>query len=247
VISLSIVIPAYNEAATIERTIQQALVFGPQVASLIEVVVCNDASTDDTGAIVDRLALADSRIRVIHRKQNRGIEASIRALYATARHEYVFLNSADGQWPMDCLLPLAEAVAGGADLVVGRRENKLVVYTPYRRVLSATFERVVRLLGSPVGDPGSIKLGRASLLHIPVASRGVFSEGERLIRAGRAGCRVEERAVEFKRRSAGKAMGARPAMVAQALFDVVRTFSSVRWGWPHPQVPPLDPDDPAKV
>lgn len=242
-LSLSIVIPAYNEANTVERSIREALAVGEQVSGELEVVVCNDGSTDDTRAILDRMAAADPRIRVIHRSRNRGIEASIRALYATARHDYVFLNSADGQWSMDCLLPLAEAVAGGADLVVGRRENKLEVYTPYRRVLSASFERVVRLLGSPVGDPGSIKFGRTSVLRIPVASRGVFAEGERLIRAARAGWRVEERPVDFKARRAGKATGASPKVAAHALYDAIRTFSSVLWGWPRPEAPVLDPDD----
>lgn len=241
--SLSIVIPAYNEAATIERSIHDALAASAPLADEVEVVVFNDASTDATGAIVDRMARADPRIRAIHRTRNRGIEATIRALYATARNEYVFLNSADGQWPMQCLVPLAEAIEGGADLVVGRRENKRDVYSPYRRVLSMSFERLVRLLGSPVGDPGSIKLGRACVLRIPVASRGVFAEGERLIRAARAGWRVEERPVPFKSRSSGKALGAKAPLVARALVDATRTISSVACGWPRPEPPAIDVED----
>lgn len=241
--SLSIVVPAWNEAASIEASVRDALEVGGRVAPALEVVVCDDASTDETGAILDRLAAEDARVRVIHRRVNRGIEASIRALYATARHEWIFLNSADRQWPMDCLLILAEEAAAGADLVVGVRRDKRAVYTPYRRLLSRGYEGVVRALGSPAGDPGSIKLGRAEVLRVPIASRGVFAEGERLIRAARAGWRVAEREVPFTRRRAGKATGARPRVVARALVDVARTAASLLAGWPPPSPPERDPDD----
>src|SRR5262249_820755 len=75
----------------------------------------------------------------------------------------------------------------------------------YRRLISWSYERVVRALGAPGGDPGSIKLARRELLHRPVVARGVFAEGERVIRAARGGARVGEGAGGVQRRSAGPA------------------------------------------
>jgi glycosyltransferase involved in cell wall biosynthesis len=238
--SLSIVIPAFNEAASIAATIDDALEVGSLVTRELEVIVCNDGSRDETGAIVTARSAADSRVRLIDRVANRGIEASMRALYATAKHDWVFLMSADRQWPMSALEPMAQAAHAGADFVIGVRANKRTVYTPYRRVVSWGYERIVRALGAPGGDPGSIKLAKRELLHAAVAARGVFAEGERVIRAARHGAKVVEVPVEFHRRGAGKATGARRDVVARALVDAVRVATSLVIGWPRPELPKSD-------
>ncbi|HTM22528.1 MAG TPA: glycosyltransferase, partial [Kofleriaceae bacterium] len=182
----------------------------------------------------------DRRVVVLRRAVNRGIEASVRALYAQARHAWVFLNSADRQWPMSCLELMAAEVGGGADLVVGIRTGKRRLYSAYRFALSMVFEAAVRALGSPVGDPGSIKLGRTALLSAPVAAHGVFAEGERLIRAARAGAAVRACPVPFQRRGAGRARGARARVTATAALDLLRVGASLRLGWPAPAPPPAD-------
>ncbi|MFT3696504.1 MAG: glycosyltransferase family 2 protein [Kofleriaceae bacterium] len=233
--SLTIVVPAFNEAASIEHTIRDALEIGAQVTADLEVIVCNDGSRDDTA----RLAKATG-VRVLDRPINRGIEASMRALYANARGEWTFLMSADRQWPMTALIPMAAAADDGADFVIGVRANKREIYTPYRRAISWSYERIVRALGAPGGDPGSIKLARTRLLHAPVTATGVFAEGERIIRAARGGARVVEVPVEFHRRGAGKATGARRDVVTRALVDAVRVTSSLITGWPKPTLPKSD-------
>lgn len=238
--SLSIVVPAYNEAASIASTVDDALQVGAGVARQLEVLVCNDGSADETGRIVAELAARDARVRLLDRRQNAGIEASLRTLYASARCDWVFLMSADRQWPMTTLVDLAGAAERGADFVIGVRTNKRAIYTPYRRVVSWGYERIVRALGAPGGDPGSIKLARRELLDAAVASRGVFADGERVIRAARSGARVVEVGVEFHRRGTGKATGARRDVVARAIVDAARVASSLLVGWPRPK--PSKPD-----
>jgi hypothetical protein len=174
-------------------------------------------------------------VRALDRAVNRGIEASMRTLYARAKCEWIFLNSADRQWPMSAVMPMAAAAEQGADFVIGVRANKRAIYTPYRRVVSWGYEKIVRALGAPSGDPGSIKLARRELLDAPVAAHGVFSEGERVIRAARGGARVVEVPVEFHRRGAGKATGARRDVVVRALVDAVRVAASLATGWPPPE------------
>ena len=238
--SLSIVIPAYNEAASIEASVRDALEVGAAHAGALEVIVCNDASRDATRDILDGIAAQDPRVVVLHRAENRGIEASMRTLYAQARHAWVFLNSADRQWPMTALASMAEAAEAGADFVIGVRSNKREIYTPYRRLISWSYERIVRALGAPGGDPGSIKLARRDLLHRAVVARGVFAEGERVIRAAREGARVVEVLVEFHRRGAGKATGARRDVVVRAVVDFGRVAASLGVGMPAPRLPVAD-------
>ena len=238
--SLSIVIPAFNEAASIEASVRDALAVGDQHAAALEVIVCDDASRDATAGILDAIAAREPRLVVLHRPHNRGIEASMRTLYAHARHAWVFLNSADRQWPMTALAAMAPAAEAGADFVIGVRANKREIYTPYRRLLSWSYERLVRALGAPGGDPGSIKLARRELLHRAVVARGVFAEGERIIRAARGGSRVVEVPVEFHRRAAGQASGARRDVVLRALTDVGRVAASLHLGIPAPHLPEPD-------
>lgn len=238
--ALSIVIPAYNEAASIVDTVADALRVGAEITPELEVIVCNDGSSDDTGALLDGLAAGDPRVRVLAREQNRGIEASIRALYANARSPWIFLMSADRQWPMESLHPMAAAIEQGADLVIGVRQNKRDVYSRYRQVLSLTYAGAVRALGAPGGDPGSIKLGRRELLHVPVVAIGVFAEGERVIRAARGGAKVVEVPVEFHRRTTGVATGARRDVVLRAGLDVARVATSLVVGWPKKVLPGSD-------
>jgi len=238
--SLSIVLPAFNEAASIEASVREALEVGAAHAAALEVVVCDDGSRDDTAAIAGAIAAEDRRVVVLRRGVNRGIEASMRALYAQARHAWVFLNSADRQWPMAVLGPMAAAAEAGADFVIGVRSNKREVYTAYRRLISWSYERVVRALGAPGGDPGSVKLARRELLHCAVVASGVFAEGERMIRAARGGARVVEVPVAFHRRAAGKATGARSGVVARAVIDAGRVAASLAIGAPAPRLPVPD-------
>ncbi len=244
--SLSIVVPAFNEASTIETVVQEALSVGAGIAEAVEVVVCDDGSTDETYAILRRLAEGDERVRVLHREINRGIEASVRALYAAVRYQYVFFISADRQWPMTSLVALSNAIEKGADLVVGIRRNKRSIYTPYRLVVSGAYEWAVRLLGSPVGDPGSIKLGRADCFRLPLVSDGYFADGERVVRAARAGYRVTSCDVDFRARGSGKALGARPAVVVRSATDALRTCASLILGRPRPRSV-LSPAEPGLV
>jgi glycosyltransferase involved in cell wall biosynthesis len=238
--SLSIVIPAFNETASIAATLGDALAVGAAHAAALEVVVCDDGSRDDTAAIAQAIAAGDPRVVVLRRAANRGIEASIRALYGRARHAWVFLISADRQWPMTALAPMVAAAEAGADFVIGVRGNKRAVYTRYRRVISWSYERAVRALGAPGGDPGSIKLARRELLHRAVVARGVFAEGERVIRAARGGARVVEVPVEFHRRAAGVATGARRDVVVRAVIDLGRVAASLALGAPAPELPVPD-------
>ncbi|WP_431768403.1 glycosyltransferase family 2 protein [Rhizobium phaseoli] len=69
---VSVVIPAFNASAYVERTLQSAM---RQTYTALEIIVVNDGSTDDTAEIVEQIAMSDSRIRLLS-TPNRGVGKS---------------------------------------------------------------------------------------------------------------------------------------------------------------------------
>lgn len=91
---VSVIVPAYNAAATIERTISSVL---NQTYSDLEVLVVNDGSTDETAALVQRIAEVDCRIRLLQ-KANGGLVSARNRGIAHASGEFIAPIDADDLW-----------------------------------------------------------------------------------------------------------------------------------------------------
>lgn len=115
---LSVIIPVYNEAATVEEVVRRV----KALALPIEAIAVNDASTDGSGATLDRLVQAGLLDRVIHQPQNRGKGAALRAGFAAATGDVVVVQDADLEYDPADLPGLLEPIrAGRADAVYGSR------------------------------------------------------------------------------------------------------------------------------
>jgi glycosyltransferase involved in cell wall biosynthesis len=113
---LSVVVPCFNEEASVERAVGRVLA-QPFVA---EVVVVDDASTDGTAAILR--TLDDPRVRVVTHPVNRGKGAALRTGFAQARGPFVAVQDADLEYdPADLAKLLVPLQAGDADVVYGSR------------------------------------------------------------------------------------------------------------------------------
>jgi glycosyltransferase involved in cell wall biosynthesis len=113
---LSVIIPCYNEAATVEQVVEQ-VVKSPYAA---EVIVVDDGSTDGTRAILDRLTHPD--VRVLLQPHNQGKGAALRRGFAEATAEYVVVQDADLEYDPAEYGALIEPLANGlADVVFGSR------------------------------------------------------------------------------------------------------------------------------
>jgi glycosyltransferase involved in cell wall biosynthesis len=89
---VSVGIPTYNRAASLERAVRSALA---QTHSNIEVFVCDDASADDTPATLARLAAEDPRVRFERNEQNLGHEGNFAKVARLARGDYFMWLSDD--------------------------------------------------------------------------------------------------------------------------------------------------------
>jgi glycosyltransferase involved in cell wall biosynthesis len=94
---VSVIIPAYNEAATVERTISSVR---NQTYSNLEVLVVDDGSTDQTAALVQSMADVDHRIRLLQ-KSNGGLVSARNYGIAHAGGEFIAPVDADDLWHPD--------------------------------------------------------------------------------------------------------------------------------------------------
>jgi glycosyltransferase involved in cell wall biosynthesis len=113
---LSIVVPVYNEAATILATLERVQ-FAPFTK---EILVVDDGSTDGTREALS--TISDPSIRVFLHNRNRGKGAALRTGFAQATGDYVVVQDADLEYdPEDYATLLEPLLKGDADVVFGSR------------------------------------------------------------------------------------------------------------------------------
>lgn len=225
--SVSVCFPAYNEQATIESVLTEAheLLHASQLD--YEILVCNDGSVDRTGRIIEQVASRLPNVRALNNPRNMGIHATFERLYREASKDFVFLNSTDRQWDTSLLfqmLPLTSSF----DIVIAARKNKH--YGAIRRFVSWAFNLLPAILFRvETHDAGAVKLVRREIIErFALVSRSPFSEAERLIRAARAGYRIASYPVSVSSRATGRARGASPSAVMQAVIDVMHVWWVLR-------------------
>jgi glycosyltransferase involved in cell wall biosynthesis len=121
--TLSVVMPAYNEEGAIAEATAEVRQWILDRIPGSELVVVNDGSRDRTGPILDGLAAADGRIRVIH-KANGGHGPALRTGLDAAQGDRVFLVDSDRQIPLSAFQPLWDAVESGRDAAFGIRTQR---------------------------------------------------------------------------------------------------------------------------
>ena len=93
---VSFIVPCHNEGANVRETIQSLL---SQDYPDFEVIAVNDASTDNTGAVLEEMAARDPRVRVIHLETNQGKAVGLRVATLASKHE--ILACLDGDALLD--------------------------------------------------------------------------------------------------------------------------------------------------
>lgn len=119
---LSILVPVYNERAVVERSLAQVLAAPLPENMEREVIIVDDCSTDGTSVILDRLAAADSRIRLIRQPVNQGKGAAVRTAIQHASGDFSIVQDADLEYdPSEYPRLLKPLLDGHADAVFGSR------------------------------------------------------------------------------------------------------------------------------
>jgi dolichol-phosphate mannosyltransferase len=232
-----VVLPTFNEAENVERTVAAVVaVLERQAPSGFRVLVVDDDSPDGTGMIADGLANAHVAVEVLHRRQREGLGRAYVAgfSHALARGAgYVLEMDADGSHDPRDLARLLRAVrGGGTDLALGSRYvagGEITAWSILRRATSrggCWYAR--KVLGVDVRDlTGGFKCFAAEVLEAidlaSVRSCGYAFQVELTYRALRAGFRVKEVPISFHDRENGSSkMSWRIALEAALVVPQLR-------------------------
>ena len=221
-----VIVPTYNERENLEPLLARLHVAVPSV----DVLVVDDGSPDGTGQIADRLAAADERVCVLHRREKAGLGAAYIAGFGWARehgYDVVVEMDADGSHAPEQLPRLLTALEE-ADLVLGSRwvtGGEVVNWPRSRQLLSRGGNAYTRiLLRLPLRDAtGGYRAYRRRVLDaLPlddVASHGYCFQVDLAWQAWKAGYTVVEVPITFVERVRGESKMSR-AIVAEALWRV---------------------------
>ncbi len=147
---LTVIIPAYNEEGRIEQTLKRICEYLGAQAYSWNILVINDGSTDQTGAIVRRLAEKEERIHLIEYRPNRGKGCAVRTGMLSANSDWLLFSDADLSAPIEEVEKLFRAKSPIAIGSRGMQESQLEIRQPkYREWAGRLFNKLVQLLGVP--------------------------------------------------------------------------------------------------
>ncbi len=218
--SLSVVLPAYNEEQIIASTVNDVLTALDGRIRDFEVIVVNDGSIDHTGEIVEHIALADVRVRLVSHTVNQGYGATLVDGFAAATKALTFFMDSDGQFDIHDLFQFFNFI-DEYDAVIGYRIDRQDTWI--RKLNAWGWKMLVRLvLGVNVRDIDcAFKLLRTDFMHThPLETRGAMINAELLYKLIHSGATYREVGVSHLPRRSGRATGAHPRVIARAFYEL---------------------------
>jgi hypothetical protein len=236
---ISVVVPVYNEAATVETVLRQLarLPFDRQI------IVVDDGSTDDTPAVIARWARGRSDVELL-RVPHRGKGAAIRAALSRAHGTVVVFQDADEEYdPREIPALIAPVLNDEADVVFGSRfaeGSEGNVFLRFRRLGNTLLSAFTSMLfGVRITDmeTGYKAFRREALVRLELREDDFAIEPELAARVAQAKLRFAEVPVSYhaRTRAEGKKIGWRDALKA------VRVLVSIRCAEGNARVARLSP------
>jgi glycosyltransferase involved in cell wall biosynthesis len=181
---LSIIVPAYNEAANILGTLDNVSAAVAAVGLDAETLVIDDGSQDETAALVTATAARFPRMRLLQNGRNLGFGATYRHGVTAAAGEFIVMVHGDNAWGAATLRDLFSRV-GQADVVVGYTRDMWRSRTITRTLVSKTFTMLVNAItGRRLQYYNGLQIHRADVLkRMTIQSSGFGFQPEVLVKA----------------------------------------------------------------
>ena len=233
---LSVFFPMWNEQDYIERAIDAAreecedLLAQGDIADY-EMIIVDDASTDNTPVIAQRLASLDPRIKVVRHPENRKLGGSMKSGYAAATGDLVLYTDADLPFDMhDVHKAMRLLRYYDADIVSAYRFDRTgegYVRTMY----SFFYNLMVRVLfGVRFRDINfAFKLCRTRVFeHVELKSEGSFIDAELIVKAQKFGYTVIQFGTDYFPRTRGVSTLSSPAVIKKILGEARQLRREIR-------------------
>ena len=230
-LSVSLVIPMYNEEENIAHAIACAVDALVGAVADYEVVVVDDASTDRSAEVVRALARENPRIRLLSHAVNRKLGGTLKTGFAAAGKDLVLYMDADVPFdPAEIPRAIRALAVTRADLIAGYRLDRTT--EGFRRTLySYLYNTLIGLLfGWPHRDINfSFKLMRREVLEaIELESEGSLIDAELIVKAKNLGFDIQQIGLDYFRRSRGQSTLSSPKVILQMLRELAVLYPSMR-------------------
>jgi dolichyl-phosphate beta-glucosyltransferase len=245
--AVSVIIPAYNEEARLERTVRDAVQYFRGRAEPFEIIVVDDGSRDRTSDLTHRIGAECREVRLIRLAANAGKGYAVRTGVVNARGRLVIFMDADGATPIAEYERLEAAIDGGAAVAIGSRvlhgQGVKVRARFYRRMIGRRFHALVRALTvRDIADTQcGFKMFRGDVAH-DLFSRmrmtGFSFDVEVLVMAQLRGLRVAEVPVNWTHQPGSRVNLVRDSLHMAYDLLVIRTHV-LRGDYDAPHVAPL--------
>jgi glycosyltransferase involved in cell wall biosynthesis len=204
------------------------MVSAERVSERHEVIVVDDGSHDGTAELGARLAQTHTSVRLVIHLSNRGYGAAVRTGIGLATMPYVLITDADLQFDLGEAERLVARLEG-ADVVVGHRLRRNDP-AGRRSAASAWNALVCSLYGLDLQDVDcAFKLFPRELIQgLDLDSNGALFSTELLVKTLGTGARIAEVGVHHYPRTAGRATGGNPRVVARAFRELARLHPALR-------------------
>ena len=241
---LSVVIPAFNEEATL-RTIVQKVLAIPQ---LLEIIIVDDCSTDSTAEIANRLSEVHPQVRLIRQPKNSGKTDALKAGFAATRGEIVIVQDADLEYdPVEIPDVIRPILDGHADVVYGsrflvRKAARVLYFYHYLANKSLTFmSNVLTNLNMSDVETGYKAFRGEIIRNMIIVSNGFGFEIEVTAKVAKLGCSVYEIPISYYGRTyaEGKKIGLTDGVAAFWFILRFNLFCGLNASFKH--LPKLDP------
>ncbi len=202
---LSIAAPCFNEAEGIEAVVAEWHGILDACPQRTEIVLCNDGSTDGTREVLESLAAANPRLRVVHFDTNGGYGRALSAAIDATRGRYVATIDSDGQFDVADAVTLAQRLEHeGLAAITGYRRKKQD--SVFRVLADRGLNLIVRsMFGVALRDTNcALKVAQGDVLRgLRIEARGYPTPTEICVRLAALGHALGEAPVAHRERAAG--------------------------------------------
>jgi glycosyltransferase involved in cell wall biosynthesis len=237
-LSVSLVIPMFNEEGCIEGTVKTLRDFFNSLGLNFEIIVIDDGSTDGSFRILEDLRGDYSSLRVIRLAKNTGIGRALRTGFEGAKHDVIIYTDAD--LPVQiCGLKkgLDMLLENNADIVVGSRVGKRESLS--RLVYTSVYNFIIRhLFRLDVQDVNCAMkiIRRSKIKEACLRSEGPFIDAEILIKAKNIGLKILEIEVENVPRKDGFSKFASNKTIIFTIFKMLSELLMIYPDLIHPRI-----------
>ncbi len=229
---VSLILPMFNESACVDATLARVISEFERDYVEFEIIVADDASTDDSAKRVQQWSARDPRVKLVRLPHNQCFGGALRAGLAFASKEFLIYTDFDLPVALESLPRLLEAF-NDADVLTGYSDSGAKYANWRSKLISKGYNFLVRtLFGLHLRDInfGFKALRRSVWDKLYLHSRSPFVDAELFVLAQRAGFRLKEIPVPFHQRDMGTSHIRRLDVIAATFIDMARVRLRLLFG-----------------